>query len=79
MNIFKIIFELFILYILYKVIFDFIIPVYQATRQIKQKMSNMQNQADGHKQQNQGRDFKNMPSNGDKPNQADYIDFEEVK
>ena len=41
MNIFKLAFELFIIYLVYKLIFEFIIPVYNTTRQMKQKMTEM--------------------------------------
>lgn len=78
MNIFKVLFELFILYILYKVIFDFIIPLYRTTKQVKQKVADMQSKMNA--QQNESQTPKNTSaSNYTKPNKSDYIDFEEVK
>ena len=42
MNIFKLIGELVVIYILYKIIFDFIVPLYKASKQMKSKMNDMQ-------------------------------------
>ena len=81
MNILKLLFELFVIYLLYKFIFEFIIPVYNTTRQVKRKMSEMQQQM----QQNQ-----QAPANDPyiktqateapkKPAHEDYIDYEEIK
>ena len=41
MNIFRLLFELFLLYLAYKFIFEFIIPIYKTTRQMKGKMEEM--------------------------------------
>jgi len=81
MNILRLAFELFVIYILYKFIFEFIIPVYKTTKHVKQKMNDMQQQM----RQEQG-----SPANGPftKPGSADapkrpahddYIDYEEIK
>ena len=43
MNIFRIAAELFLIYILYKLIFEFIIPVYQSTQKIRKQFGEMQN------------------------------------
>ena len=83
MNIIKLLFQLFVIYILYKFIFDFIIPVYKTTKQVKQKMNAMQERMD---QQNQspeqeqsfhGRQQANTAAR--RPAAEDYIDYEEVK
>ena len=42
MSIIRIIFELLVLYLVYKLIFDFIIPVYKTTKQVSKKMGEMQ-------------------------------------
>ena len=81
MNILKLVFELFVIYILYKFIFEFIIPVYKTTKHVKQKMNDMQQRM----QQNQGpgaSDQFTKPSSSDapkRPGSDDYIDYEEVK
>lgn len=75
----KALFELFVLYLVYKLIFDFIIPMYTATKQASQKMSEMQNKMNDHfsrQQQQPGAGTTEKPA---KPAREDYIDFEEVK
>lgn len=81
MNIFRILFELFVIYIVYKLIFEFIIPVYNTTRHVKQKMNDMHERM----QQNQGSpvndSYSNVQSSATpkKPAHEDYIDYEEIK
>ncbi len=41
MNIFRVLLELFVLYMLYKFIFDFIIPIYRTTKQVKKQFGDM--------------------------------------
>lgn len=82
MNILKLLGELLTIYILYKVIFDFIIPMYKATKEIKGKMTDMQvrmqeqqrAQAAQQKQYEQDKVKQTV-----KPVSEDYIDYEEVK
>ena len=75
MGIIRVIVELFVLYLLYKLIFDFIIPVYRTTKQVKQKVGEMQNQM---KQQQSGT-FSATKESKTTPAREDYIEFEEVK
>lgn len=81
MNIFKLLFELFVIYILYKFIFEFVIPVYRTTRQVKQKMNDMQQRM----RENEGSPVNNQytktqaPEAHKKPVHEDYIDYEEIK
>jgi len=79
MNILRTLFELFVLYMLYKFIFDFIIPIYQTTKQVKQKVNEMQRNVDeqAKRQSNQYTSAAKEPSARAK--NEDYIDFEEVK
>jgi predicted Holliday junction resolvase-like endonuclease len=78
----KVLFELFLLYLLYKVVFDFIIPVYQTTKQVKQKVNKMQQDMNAHIQKQSNSQHTASPRQettpGTKKNE-DYIDFEEVK
>ncbi len=78
------------LYLVYKLIFDFIIPVYQTTKQVNKKMGEMQtkmneqfNQPAGSRGQSAGSGGQSNTSNsGEKatrPAREDYIEFEEVK
>lgn len=73
----KVLFQLFIVYLLYKLIFDFIIPMYKTTRHIREKVNEMQGSMNGQAQQQTS----SQKSNATKytPKKDDYIDFEEVK
>lgn len=80
MGLIRVIFELLVMYLLYKLIFDFIIPVYKTTKQVKQKVGEMQNQMHEHMKQQQNNQFTAEPKdNATKPHKEDYIEFEEVK
>lgn len=76
----KFLLELFVLYIVYKFIFELILPVYHTTKQIKRKMEDAQQQmrqnqsASSSNKSNFRTEAKNKSDNND-----DYIDFEEVK
>lgn len=76
MNIFRIAAELFLIYLLYKFIFDFIIPIYESSKKIKRQFGEMQEKMDN--------DIKNYQSHSTAAQPApkkedDYIDFEEIK
>ena len=81
MNIFRLIGELVVIYIIYKLIFSFLIPLYQTTRQMKGKMTEMQErmqqqqraQAEQQKQQE-----KETARPQNKVSSEDYIDYEEI-
>jgi len=90
MNIIRVIFELLVLYMVYKLIFDFIIPVYRTTKQVNKKMGEMQNKMNEHFNQSAGSRGQSAGSGGQsntnnptekaaKPAKEDYIEFEEVK
>ncbi|MEP7255590.1 MAG: hypothetical protein ABI666_07420 [Ferruginibacter sp.] len=80
MGIIRVIVELFVLYLLYKLIFDFIIPVYQTTKQVKQKVGEMQNQMNEHmKKQQEPNSFSAPKESSAKAGKEDYIEFEEVQ
>ena len=86
--IFRIILYAFLAYVLYKIIFDLVIPVYKTTRQFKKgfrEMSARMNRSDGHEKmsdyvnkQQEPSPQNNMNTSSKKP-AGDYIDFEEVK
>ena len=83
MNIFKLIGEIVVIYILYKLIFSFIIPLYQASKQMKGKVTEMQErmQAQQRAQAEQQRQSQasQPPKATEKISKDDYIDYEEVK
>lgn len=79
---FKLIIDLVVLYLLYKLIFDFIIPVYNTTKQVKQKVGEMQAKMQEHmnKQTQPSNKYDVDPKpQGHSPKKEEYIDFEEVK
>ena len=80
MNIFKVLFQVFLFYLLYKFIFDFIIPVYRTTKQMKHKMADMQAkmQEAARRQEAFTAQQKTAPRT-EKVEAGDYIDYEEVK
>jgi len=85
MNLFRLVFELFALYLLYKLIFDFIIPVTRTTKQVKKQFNEMNNrmqetmrQQQAHAQQ-QTQFQQASKTSAQKTKDDDYIDFEEVK
>ena len=62
--------------VLYKLIFGFIIPVYRASRNIRQQFKNMNEQnMSGFRSD----DTPEEPIKQEKKVQKDYIDFEEIK
>ncbi|MEO8961867.1 MAG: hypothetical protein ABI325_08300 [Ginsengibacter sp.] len=78
MNIFRVIAELFLFYILYKLIFDFIVPIYNSSKKIKKQFGEMQDkmQNDINKYQSRENTVKTESSS---EKEGDYIEFEEVK
>ena len=84
MNLFKLLGELVVIYILYKIIFDFIIPLYKATTQMKGKMNDMQERmnqqqrAQAAQQKQQTQNFQ-TPKTPEQVSKDDYIEYEEVK
>lgn len=80
---FKILFYFFIFYLLYKLVFDFILPIYKSTKQVRNKINQMQQQQEAfmrqqQQQQNQYQQRANTSSRSE-TDSKDYIDFEEVK
>ena len=76
----KVLFELFMLYMLYKLIFDFIIPIYNTTKQLKQKVNEMQRNVNEHMNRQERNEFNATPKEpAPKAKGDDYIEFEEVK
>lgn len=78
MNIFRIAAELFLIYILYQLIFEFIIPVYQSTKKIRKQFGDLQSKM----QKDMNAAGTKRPAAPQEPTvkkDGDYIDFEEVK
>lgn len=71
----------FVIYLLYKFIFDLVIPVSKATSQVKDKLREMQEQqSQQHFQQQKPNPARTQqPQAEPEKKGGDYIDFEEVK
>ncbi|MEO7768604.1 MAG: hypothetical protein ABIS01_14335 [Ferruginibacter sp.] len=81
MNIFRLAFELFVLYLIYKLIFDFIIPLVNTTKAVKKQFGDMSAQMqEKMNQQQASANFTTKKAAVPPPDKSDdYIDFEEVK
>jgi len=77
--IFRIILYAFLAYVLYKIIFDLVIPVYKTTRQFKKGFREMHNRMNDHMEQQQKSSQENNTSPSSQKPAGDYIDFEEIK
>lgn len=75
----SVLFYAFLIYLLYRLVFHFIIPIYKTTRQVKRSFRNMQEQMRQHTdpQERPTETTKQKTPGGSKV--GDYIDFEEVK
>ena len=81
--IFSILFYGFLAYLLYRLVFNFILPVYRATRQVRkgfQEMNERMNQQQQYQQNGAGTQSTNQSaSNNSNTKMGEYIDFEEIK
>jgi Sec-independent protein translocase protein TatA len=80
MSILGFLFLVFVFYLGYRLLFDFILPVYRTTKRIKNSFRDMNqrmNQSQGHNDQQPG--HSNQQQTTSKANHEDYIDFEEIK
>ncbi len=78
-----------VLYLLYRFIFNFLVPVARTTRQVRQQFRNMQDAADVFNRQQTGQQqtdsYQRTSSSHEKDGSTpkappgDYIDFEEIK
>jgi hypothetical protein len=75
---FSLLFYGFLAYLLYRLVFHFIIPIYRTTRQVKKSFRNMQEQMRQHSNPQDQKTGKGQPNRG-ATKVGDYIDFEEVK
>lgn len=73
------IFYIIVIYILYKFITGFLIPVIRATGQMKSNINQMKDQMKGTQGPSTQEDLNTKKPNQPKPSKHDYIDFEEIK
>ena len=76
---FKLLVELFLFYLLYKFIFEFVIPIFRTTREVKKKMNEFQQNMHKHAESSRTSSTNNEKPPVSKPKSDDYIDFEEIK
>ncbi len=76
---FKLLVELFLFYLLYKFIFELVIPIFRTTREVKKKMNEFQQNMHKTAENNRTSNENTAKSTTSKPKSDDYIDFEEVK
>lgn len=78
----RFIISIFLAWLLYKLVFDLIIPGYRVTKQVRRQMSDMQDHMrQQYEQQNGGQQGSQPPPTPQTKNvdKGDYIDFEEIK
>jgi len=77
----KIIFYTFIFWLLYKLVFDFIVPIYQSTKQVRRQMGDIQDRMrQQYQEQQQAQQETQRPqASAKKTDKRDYLDFEEIK
>lgn len=69
---------IFLAYLLFKLVFNFIIPVYKTTKQVRKGFKEMQEKMRSPQAGNNSQPPGSIKNNQRKP-AGDYIDFEEVK
>ena len=73
--------EILFLYFLYRLVFDFIIPVYRSSKKVHKHIKEMQGKMHDHLRQQQEQ-YNNPPPPPPPPHKrkdGEYIDYEEVK
>ena len=78
---FRILLYAFLIYLLYRLIFHFIIPIYKTTKQVKGQFKDMQSrmQEQMNKQEQSFQSATTNKTETPKEKSSDNIDFEEVK
>jgi hypothetical protein len=76
---FKYIFWAIAIYVLVRFIFNFIIPVYRATRQMRGQMRDFQQRMQGQQEQQSFEQSSTQKQTKASVREGDYIDFEEIK
>ncbi|HEX3168416.1 MAG TPA: hypothetical protein VFD24_06305 [Chitinophagaceae bacterium] len=70
----------FLIYLAYRMVFHFIIPIYKTTRQVKKQFREMHSRMEDQMNQQQANEQTSTLHTENKKEQVgDYIDFEELK
>lgn len=80
----KFLISIFIAWLLYKLVFDLLIPGYKVTKQVRRQMTDMQEHMRQQYENQQGaqpgsKQQPASPPESKKADKGDYIDFEEIK
>ena len=76
---FRVLLYLFLIYLAYQFIFNFVVPVYRATQKIKNGFRQMNAHNDPKTDQAPSSSHEAQSSNNAKQKVGEYIDFEDVK
>lgn len=69
-----------VFYLLYRFVFNFLVPVARTTKHVRQQFRNMQDVQEEMRQRQESQVHPQQPNRpAQKPPSGDYIDFEEVK
>jgi len=79
MSVFKILLYAFLIYLGYKIIFQFIVPVYRTTRQVKKQFREMNERMNEYVKQQGEQSAPEKEPQIAKEKPGDYIEFEEIK
>ncbi|MBO9682073.1 MAG: hypothetical protein J7502_05300 [Flavisolibacter sp.] len=81
MSILGFLFVAFVAYLVFKLIFDFILPVYRTTQRVRKGFREMQERMNGQSEQygQQQNGTKQNQNSNTKGGVGEYIDFEEIK
>jgi hypothetical protein len=72
-------FYFFLAYLFYRLVFNFILPIYRTTRQVKKSFREMHEKMNGQFGGSNTENRDTQPKQQDSTIAGDYIDFEEVK
>ena len=76
---FKILLYVFLIYLAYQFIFNFLVPVFKTTQRIRHSFREMNNNKDFGNQQKDSSSNQSASSSNSKEPVGEYIDFEEIK
>jgi hypothetical protein len=80
MDILRFLFYAFLLYLAFRLVFDFILPMYRTTKRIRKGFREMQERMNRHTEPYQQENYSTPhPSNSTRGSAGEYIDFEEIK
>jgi hypothetical protein len=80
MDILRFLFYAFLLYLAFRLVFDFILPMYRTTKRIRKGFREMQERMNRHTEPHQQENYSTSnPSNSTRGSAGEYIDFEEIK